>query len=93
MFDNRTNVRCTNASPQFEPRVGRVKNFEHARVCLGRSTGASIAYVSEDKDPDFVESLEKGFRVIRAFDVTHAQMALSEVAARTGLSSKSGRRA
>ncbi len=46
----------------------------------------------EDKDPDFVESLEKGFRVIRAFDVTHAQMALSEVAARTGLTRASARR-
>jgi IclR family transcriptional regulator, pca regulon regulatory protein len=48
--------------------------------------------VSETKDPDFIESLDKGFRVIRAFDGTHAQMALSEVAGRTGLTRASARR-
>lgn len=46
----------------------------------------------EEKDPDFVESLEKGFRVIRAFDAAHASMALSDVAERTGLTRASARR-
>jgi IclR family pca regulon transcriptional regulator len=85
---------------QFEPLPARVKGLEqgpHEKlsapcVCLRRGLGASIADVSEDKDPDFVESLEKGFRVIRAFDVAHSRMALSEVAARTQLTRASARR-
>ncbi len=44
------------------------------------------------KDPDFIESLDKGFRVIRAFDAAHPAMALSEVAERAGLTRASARR-
>ena len=48
--------------------------------------------VPKPKDPDFVESLEKGFRVVRAFDAAHASMTLSEVAERADLTRASARR-
>jgi IclR family transcriptional regulator, pca regulon regulatory protein len=35
--------------------------------------------------PDYVQSLDRGLTVIRAFDATHAQLTLSQVAERTGL--------
>jgi IclR family pca regulon transcriptional regulator len=44
------------------------------------------------KDPDFIESLDKGLRVVRSFDARHAAMSLSEVAERTGLTRASSRR-
>jgi IclR family transcriptional regulator, pca regulon regulatory protein len=47
---------------------------------------------AEAKDADFIESLEKGFRVVRAFDAQHAEMSLSDVAERTGLTRASARR-
>ena len=37
-------------------------------------------------DGDFVQSLERGLSVIRAFDADHPKLTLSEVAAATGLS-------
>jgi hypothetical protein len=37
-------------------------------------------------DGDFVQSLERGLSVIRAFDADHARLSLSEVAAATGMS-------
>jgi len=43
-------------------------------------------------DGDFVQSLERGLSVIRAFDAEHPQLTLSEVAARTGLSRAAARR-
>ncbi len=52
----------------------------------------SIAAVPSAKDPDFIESLDKGFRVIRAFDASHPSMALTDVAERTGLTRASARR-
>jgi len=48
--------------------------------------------VTEKKSADFVESLDKGFRVIRAFDATHASMTLTEVAERAGLTRAAARR-
>jgi len=48
--------------------------------------------VTERKNADFVESLDKGFRVVRAFDAAHASMTLSEVAERTGLTRAAARR-
>ncbi len=41
---------------------------------------------------DFVQSLERGLSVIRAFDADHPQLSLSEVAASTGLSRAAARR-
>ena len=43
-------------------------------------------------DGDFVQSLERGLSVIRAFDADHAKLSLSEVAAATGLSRAAARR-
>src|ERR1700678_2008718 len=43
-------------------------------------------------DGDFVQSLERGLAVIRAFDADHPSLTLSEVATSTGLSRAAARR-
>src|ERR1700683_496378 len=43
-------------------------------------------------DGDFVQSLDRGLSVIRAFDADHPRLTLSEVAAATGLSRAAARR-
>ena len=50
--------------------------------------------MSEDsvRDADFIQSLERGLSVIRAFDADHSKLSLSEVAVRTGLSRAAARR-
>jgi IclR family pca regulon transcriptional regulator len=50
--------------------------------------------VTEDAplDGDYVQSLERGLSVIRAFDADHPKLTLSEVAALTGLSRAAARR-
>jgi IclR family pca regulon transcriptional regulator len=50
--------------------------------------------VSEDRprSADFVQSLERGLAVIRAFDAEHREMGLSEVARITGLTRAAARR-
>lgn len=45
-----------------------------------------------DSDPDFVESIARGFDVLKAFDRSRPRMALSEVAAVTGLARPTARR-
>lgn len=47
------------------------------------SAGADAA--STSKDPEFLSTLERGLRVLKAFDEDHPEMTLSEVAAKTGL--------
>jgi IclR family transcriptional regulator, pca regulon regulatory protein len=44
------------------------------------------------KSPDYVQSLDRGLAVIRAFDAEHVAMTLSEVAARAALSRAVARR-
>ncbi len=44
------------------------------------------------RTPDFVQSLERGLAVIRAFDVEHPQLTLSDVARATGLTRAAARR-
>ena len=44
------------------------------------------------RSADFVQSLERGLAVIRAFDAGHRELGLSEVARRTGLSRAAARR-
>jgi IclR family pca regulon transcriptional regulator len=46
----------------------------------------------EGRSPEFVQSLERGLAVIRAFDARHPALTLSEVAAKTGLSRAAARR-
>jgi IclR family transcriptional regulator, pca regulon regulatory protein len=45
-----------------------------------------------DRRPDFVQSLERGLAVIRAFDAAHPELTLSEVAAATGVTRAAARR-
>ena len=40
---------------------------------------------SATKDPEFLSTLERGLRVLKAFDEDHPEMTLSEVAAKTAL--------
>jgi IclR family transcriptional regulator, pca regulon regulatory protein len=44
------------------------------------------------RDADFIQSLERGLAVIRAFDAEHPKLSLSEVAVSTGLSRAAARR-
>ncbi len=46
----------------------------------------------EDKDPEYLTTLERGLTVLRAFDEKNPEMRLSEVAAKTGLSPAVARR-
>lgn len=48
--------------------------------------------MGEVRTPDFVQSLERGLAVIRAFDRTHPELTLSEVAAATGVTRAAARR-
>jgi IclR family pca regulon transcriptional regulator len=45
-----------------------------------------------ERDGNFVQSLERGLAVIRAFDATHSELTLSEVAAATGVTRAAARR-
>jgi IclR family pca regulon transcriptional regulator len=45
-----------------------------------------------DRGPDFVQSLERGLAVIRAFDSDHRELGLSDVARATGLTRAAARR-
>ncbi len=45
-----------------------------------------------DSDPDFVESIARGFDVLKAFDRSRPAMSLSEVATVTGLARPTARR-
>lgn len=47
---------------------------------------------SLERGPDFVQSLERGLAVIRAFDIDHQELTLSEVARSTGLTRAAARR-
>lgn len=44
------------------------------------------------RGPDFVQSLQRGLAVIRAFDANHRELTLSEVAAATGVTRATARR-
>jgi IclR family pca regulon transcriptional regulator len=48
--------------------------------------------MSQPRNSDYVQSLERGLSVIRAFDEDHREMALSEVARATGLTRAAARR-
>ncbi|MGV3553563.1 IclR family transcriptional regulator domain-containing protein [Rhizobium sp.] len=46
----------------------------------------------DDRPAEFVEALAKGLAILECFDATHAEMTLSEVARRVGLSPAAARR-
>jgi IclR family pca regulon transcriptional regulator len=48
--------------------------------------------VTTVRSPDFVQSLQRGLAVIRAFDRSHPELTLSEVAASTGVTRAAARR-
>ena len=60
----------------------------------GFTVSRSGVPLSDDgvRDADFIQSLERGLSVIRAFDAEHPKLSLSEVAVRTGLSRAAARR-
>lgn len=47
---------------------------------------------TSEKDPEYLSTLERGLKVLRAFDEQNPEMRLSEVAAKTGLSPAVARR-
>src|ERR1700751_3923354 len=47
---------------------------------------------TESRNSDFVQSLERGLAVIRAFDADHPRLTLSDVARATGLTRAAARR-
>lgn len=55
-------------------------------------TQAMPASAKPPKDSEYLSTLERGLRVLRAFDATHPEMQLSEVAQITGLSPAVARR-
>jgi IclR family transcriptional regulator, pca regulon regulatory protein len=63
------------------PRLGRLAWNQEAPL------NDEVSY-----DGDYVQSLERGLLVIRAFDADHPKLSLSEVAASTGLSRAAARR-
>ena len=58
----------------------------------GASTAEAAVEASAGDSTEFVQSLERGLSVIRAFDAEHSRLTLSEVAAATGLSRAAARR-
>lgn len=56
------------------------------------SSGDTVTGEAGAADGDFVQSLERGLSVIRAFDADHCRLSLSEVATATGLSRAAARR-
>jgi IclR family pca regulon transcriptional regulator len=51
-----------------------------------------LRIVNNDRGPEFVQSLERGLSVIRAFDADHPELGLSDVARATGLTRATARR-
>ena len=47
---------------------------------------------TQPRNADFVQSLERGLTVIRAFDAEHRELGLSEVARSAGLTRAAARR-
>src|SRR3974377_992893 len=81
-----SNVRKTNDSSESErvvPGSMMSSTEQEARLTDSHDQG---------HDGDFVQSLERGLSVIRAFDAEHPKLTLSEVAASTGLSRAAARR-
>src|SRR5256885_5020919 len=56
-----------------------------------RRFGPSMT-VDRPRNADFVQSLERGLMVVRAFDAEHRELGLSEVARATGLTRAAARR-
>jgi len=57
-----------------------------------RSDDGALVTAAEPRETDFVQSLQRGLAVIRAFDAEHPALTLSEVARATGLARAAARR-
>ncbi|MGZ6570770.1 MAG: IclR family transcriptional regulator domain-containing protein [Solirubrobacteraceae bacterium] len=61
-------------------------------VAAGTPVRQASMTATETRNSDFVQSLERGLAVIRAFDAEHRELALSDVARATGLTRAAARR-
>ncbi len=61
-------------------------------LAAGRPVRQASMTATETRNSDFVQSLERGLAVIRAFDAEHRELALSDVARATGLTRAAARR-
>ena len=61
-------------------------------TAIKKSTNALSGDVSPEPSGQYVQSLARGLSVIRAFDAEHAEMTLSDIARRTGLTRATSRR-
>lgn len=74
----------------FENR--HAKHWEFRPTMAKKVISETEALSPVRKDPEFLSTLERGLSVLRSFDFDHPQMALSEVATRTGLNAAVARR-
>lgn len=58
----------------------------------GKATADGIEASGEDRDPLLVQSVEKAFRVLRAFDGTRPNLSLSQIADEAGLDMSAAQR-
>jgi IclR family transcriptional regulator, pca regulon regulatory protein len=58
----------------------------------GATKAGQVGRMAADKDPEYLSTLERGLKVLRAFDATRPEMALSDVALATSLSPAVARR-
>jgi IclR family transcriptional regulator, pca regulon regulatory protein len=61
-------------------------------VRIAHSRHSEVGHVAEQRGHDFVQSLERGLAVIRAFDGENPRLTLSDVSRRTGLTRAASRR-
>jgi IclR family transcriptional regulator, pca regulon regulatory protein len=59
---------------------------------FGMRTSVHMLDRAPERNPDYVQSLERGLAVIRAFDAEHPELRLSDVARATGLTRAAARR-
>lgn len=70
------------------PRPGRLLDY----AATGSASAIMTDTVKAPKDSEYLSTLERGLKVLRAFDGAHPEMQLSEVAQVTGLSAAVARR-
>lgn len=84
----RTSGRIANTTDEGQPADGEVTTTE---VTAAEVT-AAVAGSGQARDSDFVQSLDRGLAVIRAFGPDREKLSLSEVARATGLTRAAARR-
>ena len=69
-----------------------IREPQRAGAARERRPSAPAAALAFAESPDHVQSLQRGLAVIRVFDAEHAELTLSQVAARAGLARAVARR-